>query len=91
MPEGVEMPEGGEAPPGNFEAEDLAAGEFISEEDEDGKEKVCILGANAAEEIFGSAIDAYVSVLYIGQRIYVVDGVLEAMGSVASGISPQSC
>lgn len=67
---------------------ELAAGEFISEEDEGGKEKVCILGANTAEEIFGSAMKAYGSVLYIGQRIFVVDGVLKAMGTVASGISP---
>lgn len=66
----------------------LAAGEFITEEEAENKEKVCILGANAAEEIFGSAMDAYGSVLYIDQRIYVVDGVLEEMGSVSSGISP---
>lgn len=66
----------------------LSAGEFISAESEENKEKSCILGANAAEEIFGSAIDAYGSILYIDQRIYVVDGVLAAMGSVASGISP---
>ncbi len=66
----------------------LAAGEFIEEEDNENKEKVCILGANAAEEIFGSVMDAYGSILYIDQRIYVVDGVLEEMGSVSSGISP---
>ena len=66
----------------------LSAGEFISAESNENKEKSCVLGANAAEEIFGSAIDAYGSILYIDQRIYVVDGVLEAMGSVASGISP---
>lgn len=66
----------------------LSVGEFISEEDNGNKEKSCILGAGAAEEIFGSAIDAYGSVLYIDQRIYVVDGVLEEMGSVSSGISP---
>ena len=66
----------------------LSVGEFISEEDNGNKEKSCILGAGAAEEIFGSAIDAYGSILYIDQRIYVVDGVLEEMGSVSSGISP---
>ena len=66
----------------------LSVGEFISEEDNENKEKSCILGAGAAEEIFGSAIDAYGSILYIDQRIYVVDGVLEEMGSVSSGISP---
>lgn len=66
----------------------LAAGEFLSEEDNENKEKVCILGANAAEDIFGSAMEAYGSILYIDQRIYVVDGVLESIGSVSSGISP---
>lgn len=66
----------------------LSVGEFISEEDNGNKEKSCILGAGVAEEIFGSAIDAYGSILYIDQRIYVVDGVLEEMGSVSSGISP---
>ena len=66
----------------------LSVGEFISEEDNGNKEKSCILGAGAAEEIFGSAIDAYGSILYIDQRIYVVDGVLEEIGSVSSGISP---
>lgn len=66
----------------------LSVGEFISEEDNGNKEKSCILGASAAEEIFGSAIEAYGSILYIDQRIYVVDGVLEEMGSVSSGISP---
>ena len=66
----------------------LSVGEFISEEDNGNKEKSCILGAGVAEEIFGSAIEAYGSILYIDQRIYVVDGVLEEMGSVSSGISP---
>ena len=40
------------------------------------------------EEIFGSAIEAYGSVIYIDDRLYVVNGVLESMGTVASGISP---
>ena len=66
----------------------LSVGEFISEEDNGNEEKSCILGAGAAEEIFGSAIEAYGSILYIDQRIYVIDGVLEEMGSVSSGISP---
>ncbi len=66
----------------------MAAGEFLTEEADENKEKSCVLGANVATEVFGSAIDAYGSILYIDQRIYVVDGVLESMGSVASGISP---
>lgn len=66
----------------------LSAGSFITEEDDENKEKVCVLGAKVAEEIFGSAIEAYGSVLYIDDRMYVVNGVLESMGTVASGISP---
>ena len=52
------------------------------------KKKVCVLGASVVEEIFGSAIEAYGSVIYIDDRLYVVNGVLESMGTVASGISP---
>lgn len=67
---------------------ELAVGEFITESNDENKEKVCILGASAAEEIFGSSIDAYGSILYIDDRPYVVNGVLLTMGTVASGISP---
>ena len=67
---------------------ELAVGEFITESNDENKEKVCILGASVAEEIFGSAIDAYGSILYIDDRPYVVNGVLLTMGTVASGISP---
>ena len=66
----------------------LSVGEFITESNDENKEKVCILGAQAAEEIFGSAIEAYGSVIYIDDREYVVNGVLATMGTVASGISP---
>ena len=66
----------------------LAAGEFITESDDEKKEKVCVLGASVAEEMFGSAIEAYGSVIYIDDRQYVVNGVLQMMGTVASGISP---
>ncbi len=67
---------------------ELAVGEFITEADNENKEKVCILGASVAEEVFGSAIEAYGSVIYIDDRLYVVNGVLESMGTVSSGISP---
>ena len=66
----------------------LSVGAFISEEQDEKKEKVCVLGASVAEEIFGSAIEAYGSIIYIDGRQYVVDGVLQTMGTVASGISP---
>lgn len=66
----------------------VTVGEFILASDDENKEKVCVLGASVAEEIFGSSIDAYGSVIYIDERSYVVNGVLESMGTVASGISP---
>lgn len=43
---------------------------------------------NAAKNIFGSAYDAYDATVYIDGRPYSVSGVLEEMGTVASGISP---
>lgn len=66
----------------------LAIGEFLSETEEEKKEKVCILGSNAAKEIFGSAYNAYDQTVYIDGRPYSISGVLEEMGTVASGISP---
>ncbi len=69
---------------------ELAIGEFLTREENDGKEKVCVLGITAAKAIFGSAYDAYDGVVYIDDRPYVVAGVLTEMGTVASGISPDS-
>lgn len=66
----------------------LQMGEFITENNDENKEKICVLGATVAEEIFGSAIDAYDSTIYIDGRPYVVNGILQQMGSVSSGISP---
>lgn len=66
----------------------LAIGDFVTDDNDENKDKICILGATVAEEIFGSAYDAYDSVIYIDGRSYVVNGVLESMGSVSSGISP---
>jgi putative ABC transport system permease protein len=66
----------------------MAAGEFLSESEEEQKQKVCILGSTLAKEIFGSVEDAYDSTLYIDGRAYVVNGILNAIGSVSSGISP---
>lgn len=67
---------------------ELSVGSFITDSDDENKEKVCVLGASVATEIFGSAIDAYGSIIYIDDRPYVVNGVLQTMGTVASGISP---
>lgn len=69
---------------------ELAIGDFLTSEENESKEKVCVLGMTAAKAIFGSAYDAYDSVLYIDDRPYVVAGVLSEMGTVASGINPDS-
>ncbi|BBF42352.1 macrolide export ATP-binding/permease protein MacB [Lachnospiraceae bacterium KM106-2] len=66
----------------------LAIGDFVTDSDDENKKKVCVLGATVATEIFGNITDAYDSTIYIGGKAYVVNGVLEEMGSVSSGISP---
>ncbi len=68
----------------------MAIGSFLTEENNENKEKVCVLGYTAAKEIFGSAADAYDETVYIDDRPYVVSGVLSEMGTVASGISPDT-
>jgi putative ABC transport system permease protein len=67
---------------------ELSIGSFLTDEDNESKEKVCVLGAVAAQEIFETAYDAYGSIVYIDDRPYVVTGVLSEMGSLASGINP---
>ncbi|TCL60955.1 putative ABC transport system permease protein [Kineothrix alysoides] len=67
---------------------ELAIGDFLTGENDEYKEKSCVLGYSAAKEIFGSMIDAYDALVYIDNRPYVVAGVLSEMGTVASGISP---
>ncbi len=37
---------------------ELEVGNFVTETNEENKEKICILGAAAAEEMFGSVIEA---------------------------------
>lgn len=66
----------------------MSVGTFITDSNDKNKEKVCVLGYDVATEIFGSAIDAYGSIVYIDSRAYVVNGVLKQMGTVSSGISP---
>ncbi len=68
----------------------MAIGDFLTEENNESKEKTCVLGATAAKEIFGSAYDAYDGEIYVDDRRYVVAGVLSEMGTVASGISPDT-
>lgn len=69
---------------------EMAIGDFLTEENNESKEKVCVLGATVAKEIFGSAYDAYDGIVYIDGRPYIVSGVLSKMGTVASGISPDT-
>lgn len=68
----------------------MAAGTFLTQENDENKEKYCVLGYSAAKEIFGSVYAAYDDVIYIDARPYVVSGVLEEMGSVSLGISPDT-
>ena len=69
---------------------EMAIGDFLTEENNESKEKVCVLGATVAKEIFGSAYDAYDGTVYIDGRPYIVSGVLSEMGTVASGTSPDT-
>lgn len=66
----------------------MAIGDFLTDANDENMDKVCVLGATAAKEIFGSAYDAYDGEIYIDNRPYVVNGVLEEVGTVSSGISP---
>ncbi len=69
---------------------ELALGDFIAEEDTDELARVCVLGSRVCEEIFGTAANAYNSVLTIDGRDYTIIGVLGAMGTVSSGVSPDT-
>lgn len=62
-------------------------GDYLTDEDNENKAKVCVLGYTAAKNIFGSAEDAYDSIVYIDDRPYTVGGVLAEQGSVEAGIS----
>lgn len=62
-------------------------GDYLSDADNENKTKVCVLGYSAAKTIFGSAEEAYDSLVYIDDRPYTVGGVLAEQGSVEAGIS----
>lgn len=66
----------------------MAAGSFVTDEDDAAKNRVCVLGASVAKELFGSAEEAYDSILYIDDRAYTVNGVLTSSGMVSAGITP---
>ncbi len=67
---------------------EMLIGDFFDEDDDTYKNKYCVIGYNVAKEVFGSAYNAYDGTLYIDDRPYVVIGVIEEIGTVASGISP---
>lgn len=67
---------------------EMALGDFLTEENDSYKDKVCVLGIDVAKTVFGSVYDAYDGTVYIDNRPYKVSGILSEMGTVASGISP---
>lgn len=67
---------------------DLLQGEFITDEDNEDKSKVAVLGYTVAQSVFGSAYAAYGDSISIEGKKYEIVGVLNEMGSVSSGTSP---
>lgn len=67
---------------------ELLTGEFITQDDQDSKSKVAVVGYTLAKTLFGSAYAAYGGVMTIEGKTYDVVGVLSSMGTVSSGISP---
>lgn len=63
-------------------------GEFFTEDDEEDKAKVCVLGYKTAQNIFDAAYLAQGESISIEGKNYEVVGVLSSMGTVSSGISP---
>lgn len=63
-------------------------GEFFTEDDEEDKAKLCVLGYKTAQNIFGAAYLAQGESISIEGKNYEVVGVLSSMGTVSSGISP---
>nr|WP_319488827.1 ABC transporter permease [uncultured Caproiciproducens sp.] len=67
---------------------ELLQGDFITQDDQDSKNKVAVIGNSLAKTLFGSAYAAYGDVLTIEGKTYTVVGVLSEMGTVSSGVSP---
>ena len=68
----------------------LLYGSFISEENQAYEDYVCAIGYTLAEEIFTYPMYAVGDYLQIDGKNYEIVGVLEKMGSVSSGISPDN-
>ncbi len=69
---------------------EMSMGDFITDDDIDEMGRVCVIGSDVCSEIFGSAANAYNNVLTIDDRDYTIVGILESMGTVSSGVSPDS-
>lgn len=65
-------------------------GSFVTQDNQDFADYVCVIGYSLAEEIFTYPAYAYGDYLQIDGKNYEIIGVLETMGSVQSGISPDS-
>ncbi|MDD4075585.1 MAG: ABC transporter permease [Eubacteriales bacterium] len=65
-------------------------GRFFEAEDNDETAYVAVIGYSLAEEIFEYAAYAYGDYLAIEGKNYEIIGVLNTMGSVSSGISPDT-
>ncbi len=66
----------------------LLQGEFITQDDVDGKSKVAVIGNTLAKTLFGGAYAAYGQMMTVEGKTYEVVGVLDSMGSVSTGTSP---
>ncbi len=65
-------------------------GSFLTDEDNENTTRCVVLGYDVAIDIFGSPTLAYDSKVEIDGRTYVVNGVLNPMGTVVSGINPDT-
>ena len=65
-------------------------GRFLSNEDDAYADYVTVIGYDLAAELFEYAAMAYGDFIQIDDKNYEIVGVLERMGSVTSGISPDS-
>ena len=65
-------------------------GSFITEDNQEYEDYVCVIGYSLAEELFTYPYYAYGDYLTIDTKNYEIIGVLEQMGSVSSGISPDT-
>ncbi len=66
----------------------MAEGEFLTDQDNDLKSRVCVLGSQTAKALFGSAADAEGETLYLDDRAYTIVGVLASASTVSANITP---